>query len=239
MTTKKSEVPNIEVPLDDEQDVSEAIVEDVEGLAEILEKEWNPPLPEAGGIAWCDVWGVKADADGVKHQVKINLTARGFTTTDALDSLLQALAHAREVYKLNPFPPDDRNAMMTAPVSAPQVAPVAVPPVAPPSLPVPGEPVYEDVAPISGGVINASNIIVAPRTDGKTAVEFYAPGRKFPEIKAVMMPEQLAALFGGGWTPAHFKVAGNYAVQVRVTWRPSEKLNSAGNPYKNIVKIEL
>jgi len=59
-------------------------------------------LPEAGGVAWVELYGTKTDEDGA-HVVKINLTSRATTPLDALVSLLGAMSVAHDEYKLKPY----------------------------------------------------------------------------------------------------------------------------------------
>jgi hypothetical protein len=62
-------------------------------------------LGEAGGIAWCEVYGMSAaDETGVRHEVKINLTGRGRTTESALRNLSAGLAHAKKI-GMRPYRP--------------------------------------------------------------------------------------------------------------------------------------
>lgn len=50
--------------------------------------------------------------------------------------------------------------------------------------------------------------------------------------------EKLVALFGQGWTAAHFSAAAEYnGLYLKVAWVPSTNLNSQGQPYKNVASI--
>lgn len=72
---------------------------------------WNADLPEAGGVAWCDLYGVKnvqVSQEGeplkIQHKVmKISLTSRAATPTQALDQLVEAIKEAKEKYQLFPY----------------------------------------------------------------------------------------------------------------------------------------
>lgn len=186
-------------------------------------------LPEAGGVAWTELYGQKTDEEGVVHDVKINLTARAETATEALKALLEALKVASEEYKLRPY-----QVLKKAPEAPPAPAPLDAP-AAPVGKP---EPTYEDVEQATG-VFNVVKMGVTPRADGKTKLDFYEFGHKYPDISAVMSPDQLSQMLAavGAWTPEHFKAVASYEVNYKISWRNSERLNQNGKPYKNIVVV--
>jgi hypothetical protein len=114
--------------------------------------------------------------------------------------------------------------------------PAAAPsPGAPPPTPAPTTP--------SQGKVNlliATKMEVEPRADGKVNIKLYGSGHQFPDITKACAPEQAVSLFAetGAWTVAHFAGAATYNVNVAVDYVLSEKLNKAGNPYKNIISIK-
>ena len=67
-------------------------------------KDINASLGEAGGVAWTELYGYSTDEDGVKHQVKINVTARDLTSTLALEQLMSTLKQPRKCTTSNPTP---------------------------------------------------------------------------------------------------------------------------------------
>lgn len=75
---------------------------DPERLLKAFEK-----LPEAGGVAWIDLYGTRIipGEDGKQYRkvFKISLTCRAATPIAALDGLKQAIAHAEKQYKLLPY----------------------------------------------------------------------------------------------------------------------------------------
>ena len=190
-------------------------------------------LPEAGGIAWCEIYGKKSDDDGI-HDVKINLTSRGFTAIEALDGLLEALKIAKEKYHLTPYMVLKQAPKFEAVSQTPALAAAA-----PAVIPVANEPVYENVAAEGTGTFHAVKMTVTPREGGKTKLDFFEVNHKFPDISAVMAPENLVDLMKltGEWTVDHFMKATAFEVKYMIQWRNSDKLNSKGNPYKNIVGI--
>lgn len=194
-----------------------------------------PSLPEAGGVAFCELYGEKSDAEGVKHLVKINLTARGLTAKYALADLLEALVTAREVYHLNPYNPYER---------VPQPTPTATPMVQPttPAVAQPAEPVYENIqpAPQAQNVLQVVKISSTPKPEGKVTIGFFGAGRKYPEVYFNGTTDSACALLQGtgAWQPQHFQVAQEYQANFKVLWRNSDRMNSKGYPYKDIVGIQ-
>jgi hypothetical protein len=66
----------------------------------------DPPLPEAGGVAWIDLYGVRyvqVEDKTLRKVFKISLTCRATSPIAALDSLKQAIDHAEKQYKLLPY----------------------------------------------------------------------------------------------------------------------------------------
>ena len=199
-------------------------------------------LPEAGGVAWVDLFGNKTDENGTVHEVKISLTSRATTPRAALESLLDTMKVAKEIYKLNPY----QNLKKAPEAAAPQKAPAPAGPAAP--APVAGaapapvgkpEPTYENLPGQGTGEFNVVKMAIAPRADGKTKVDFFETGHKYPDISAVMNPDALAQMmqYVGAWTPAHFQTIATYEVHYKISWRDSERMNQNGKPYKNIVSI--
>ena len=198
-------------------------------------------LPEAGGVAFMELWGTVTDSATERREAfKINVTARAETVQGAIDRIIAGMQYANEVYHLKPYNP-------MSPQTPNRPAPVTNQPnpnvktnsaAAPAPAPAPSQPVQENAA--DNGVIQVAKVVVTPRTDGKTKVEFFGAGRKYADLSSVMTPDSLANLFGaiGGWTPEHFVVATEYQVSFSAYWRNSEKMNSAGKPYRNVVRLE-
>lgn len=198
-------------------------------------------LPEAGGVAWTELWGKKTEEDGVVHDVKINLTSRANTPLQALVDLLAALKTAREEYKLTPYqvrskPPEDSRTPVKTPFEA--STSVSTPLPAPTVSTISNEPVYEDIEQ-GEGVIYAVKMSVTPREDGKSKLDFFENGHKYPDVSAVMRPENLVELLQntGAWTVGHLTKPSTYDVKYEIRWRNSATLNKNGKPYKNIVSV--
>lgn len=194
-------------------------------------------LPEAGGVAFMELWGTVTDSATERREAfKINVTARAETVKGAIDRIIAGMQYANEVYHLKPYNP-------MAPQTPNRPAPVTNQPnpnvktnAAAAPAPAPSQPVQANAA--DNGVIQVAKVVVTPRTDGKSKVEFFGAGRKYADLSSVMTPDSLANLFGSGWTPDHFMVATEYQVSFSAYWRNSDKLNSSGKPYRNVVKLE-
>lgn len=192
-------------------------------------------LPEAGGIAYCTVWGIKTDENGVQHEVSINLTSRGFTASEALDNLLEGLKHAAEL-KLHPYRKSEKVPEKRETTLPPSTIQEAAPETA-------DEPVYGPVAETpdeeTSGTIDAVSFDVLLRPDGKTEVSFYAEGLKYPVIKTVRAPNTMVRVFqatGLQWTEEHFQKPGTFKIPLKVRWiRGKEYM--PGKYHKDIVAI--
>ena len=79
--------------------------------------------------------------------------------------------------------------------------------------------------------------VVPEVKDGKPRimVELYADGHQWADIKAYYNDAAAASAAFAMVTGADFSTAGEYAVEFAADYRNSEKLNSKGNPYKNLV----
>lgn len=198
------------------------------------------PTAEAGGVAWTTLYG-----DGFT----INLTARAGNCMDALDDLVLGIQYGKKTYKLDTKPTTAQAPVQAAPVAPAVVAPAPVPP-APVQAPVPPAPVQAapvQAAPVPPPVnpppdVNtfvAVKMTVEPRTDGKSKISLFADGHQWADINLIFSPEQAVGTLGhlAPWTQEHFMTATTYDVKYLVAWKNSTKLNSAGNPYKNLVSV--
>lgn len=206
---------------------------------------------ERGGVAWCELFGKKADEAGVVHLVKINVTQRDTDAISALRGLLAAIQVAKTEFKLNPYQPTFETVPAARPAqppaqSAPALAPAAAPAPAAASATAPAAPAAPAApqapaspAPAAEQVLQVVKVDVKPRADGKVTLDLFAAGRKFADLHMTGTPEQLAAQFGGGWTPAHFgpNLSASYPVSLKVYWVNSARTNSQGNPYKDVTRI--
>ena len=82
---------------------------------------------------------------------------------------------------------------------------------------------------------------VVPAADGKAELKFYATGHRYPDLTSTQSIDRLLqylAHTGDAWTVHHLSVANTFDISYAVTFEFSEKLNSAGKPYHNLVDVE-
>ncbi len=85
-----------------------------------------------------------------------------------------------------------------------------------------------------------ARVKIEPQADGKIKVELFAEGHQYADLKMTMgLDATLKALDGTGydWTAEMLGKVGEYNLIFWADWRNSEKLNSKGNPYKNVVAL--
>jgi hypothetical protein len=130
-------------------------------------------------------------------------------------------------------PPPTNLPQVTPPPTLPGVAPVAPTfPAAPAAVGAAG-PMYYD-----------TQMIRVTAHKGKPRVEFWQPGRQYPEITWSLGGQKLLGLAPWmaqvGITAQHLDTPtlSDYMVPCRVFYEHSQKLNSRGNPYEDIVAVE-
>src|SRR3990167_6871415 len=87
----------------------------------------------------------------------------------------------------------------------------------------------------------ATKLEVTPKPEGRVELKFYSTGHKFPDLYANGSAENMAKMLAstGGWTvDEHLRKAASFDVNMRVKYTLSKKLNSKGNPFKDIVAVE-
>ena len=191
--------------------------------------EIQKALGEAGGVAWCELYGHK-EVDGVPVTVKINLTCRELNGALALESLINALAVAKDKYNMVPY----------------NVLPKKAPVVAEDPFPVKEEPRYEPVRTKlpEGESFHCVKFTSVAGSEGRVQISFYtdmAGKTKFPYLKTTLATERAMAYFRGAnlnITEAHLVSGQEIPCNLNVYFVYSDKLNSAGNPYKNVSAIE-
>jgi hypothetical protein len=127
-----------------------------------------------------------------------------------------------------------------AQASAPAPQPAASTPAPTTSAPPPPPPGNGGSQP-QANVLNAVKMEVAPKPDGKAEVKFYAAGHQYADLYTTKAVGQIVDMLRetGNWQPEHFTTtAQTYQVNMNIWWKNSEKLNSRGNPYKDIVSIK-
>lgn len=200
-------------------------------------------LGEAGGIAFTQLHFTRYDNDGYPEVMEVNITGRGRNAAEAFDNLGDAIHYAMSrgwsPYKKGSItPPKAVAPAVPAGTGASPVPAVATTSAVPVPALLTDEPVYEDVAGVN--VVHATKLVVTPREDGKVSLGFFASGHKYADITKVCTVEQAVQSLKavGGFTPEHFKAIATYEpISAEIEWVESDKKNSAGKPYKNIVSI--
>ena len=87
--------------------------------------------------------------------------------------------------------------------------------------------------------IVADKMVIKPRADGKTLIEFWGANRKFADVSQVWTFENavknLQSL--GAFTLQHVQTLSEYPISANIYFVFSDKKNTAGNPYKNVTGI--
>jgi len=189
---------------------------------------------EAGGIAFCTVY---------VGSLPINVTSRASNPYDAMATLLNAVSLAKKGLNVTV----EKQGVVHQAASVTTTASFGPSPFdLPPASSQHDAPAQaagsQPSAPAADGVQEfiATKFEIVPRADGKAEMKFYADGHKFPDLYSVMNTEycikNMAAT--GAWTEQHFKQVATYDVNYRVKWKNSDKLNSKGNPYKDLISVE-
>lgn len=224
------------------------MTEEVQEVKEVKEEavpfDLLENLGEAGGVAFTSLRHYRYNDDGEVEMLEVSVTGRGRNAREAFDNLgdviKYAIAKGWNPYKKISSAPA-RVKAQEAPVGQAVPAVPAVPagnPKAPAPAPATSnEPV---LVPLEENVINATKLVVTPRPDGKVSLAFFAEGHKWADITKVCSIEQAIATLApiGGFTAEHLQAVATYEpISAHISWVESEKLNAAGNPYKNIVAI--
>jgi hypothetical protein len=220
----------------------------------------NTNLTELGGIIFTEVVlsfeMSTPDGSGTEQvQVLANLTCRAFTPAEAAEKLAEAIdgvfirpaQHKLvQAYRQGQQPEQPhKTAQVTDEAAAPKAPATPAAPAAGAAKPnVPVSPTAPGGSQSIYKFFVAARMEVQPKADGKVVVQFYDdnPNHKFPELKATWSMERAKNLLGptkDRWDETTLKQAGIYNVSYRVWWKNSDKLNTAGNPFKDVVKVEL
>lgn len=121
-------------------------------------------------------------------------------------------------------------------------SPLPIPPAPAPATPGPATPAPAAPGPQGPRVLHATKLQIVPRPDGKTQLDFFLDHeRRYSDLRLVDTPDNALRFLSrvGQWTAEHLRGAGTYPVNYDVMWEESTRLNSKGNPYKDIVGIAL
>lgn len=164
-------------------------------------------------------WNIRYTVNGYDEQI----TLRG----DSFAQIKESVDAARK-YVSEHYTPRDANTVKAINTEPPTKAPA-------PSSPVP-------VTASTSAIVQTLAIVkfnVEPRQDGKVNLNFFGANHKYADIRSVKTPAEAAAMLQptGAWTPEHFSKLSEYTIDMLIDWRNSDKMNSRGQPYKNIVAI--
>lgn len=98
----------------------------------------------------------------------------------------------------------------------------------------------KDEANPTGLSFQVSKLKVTPEIkDGaqRIMVELFAEGHQWADIKAFYSTAEQAAVAFADVTGLDFHVAGEYSINCIADYRLSDKKNTKGNPYKNLVRV--
>lgn len=182
-------------------------------------------FPEAPAVVFTQLYGTKEG-----QVIQFNLTVRGENGPAALDELIHTIQYAQEKYKLSTTRPD----MHTAPAPAPAAtAPAPSTAAAAAAAAMPNVP--------AGNIVNAVKLEVIPTTDGKVTLKWYAAGHQYPDFTSTRLMDRALEILAptGAWTTESLCRAAAYTVNHRIVWRESEKKNTQGKPYKDLVSLTL
>ena len=84
--------------------------------------------------------------------------------------------------------------------------------------------------------LHVVKVEITPKPDGKAELKFFTTGHKFPDLYATRSVEQWVEALN--WEAATFGAAAEYSEKLLVGYTLSDKLNTAGNPYKDIAYIK-
>lgn len=160
-----------------------------------------------------------------KAGVLIEVKTSGENGIAAVDDLYATISHGIEKYE-----------WQTEQGSAPKITTPT--PVQTTTNPAPAAKSSADV-----GAVNTMEIVkvaIAPQADGKIKIGLFEAGHKYPDLYMTLgLDAALKALANTGyeWTAEYLSKSSEYDMHFFADWRNSEKLNSKGNPYKNVVVL--
>lgn len=186
---------------------------------------------EAPAVVFTQLYGLKEN-----QIVQFNLTVRAETPEAAMDGIIRGIQYAHEHYKLSTVRPET-GIPGPGPVNAPASPANAPTPAGAPAAPANGNGNGNGAG--MNGYIHAVKLEVVPSADGKVALKWYGAGHQYPDITSTRPADKVLELLRatGDWTEDHIKMVGTYQVRHKIAWRESEKMNSKGKPYRDIVSI--
>jgi hypothetical protein len=213
-------------------------------------------IPEAGGIVWVEFVG--------KHGGVMHTTARATHPVRCAQMIFETLDYLRSLQPEVGWKVEEERtggAPKSTPVQSVQQAPAPVvesvvqQPEQFPSITDPKEPQYVDIEqtiqpPPAVSAQSAPEMLmdivkieIAPRPDARVDLNFFAEGRKWPDLRIVNWTAQSVldnivdpAL---GWSIETLSAAKIMQGNMKVRWVTSDNLNTKGEPYKDVKHIGL
>jgi len=159
------------------------------------------------------------------HGIQIDVKASGGNTAAAIDDLYAGIAHGIEKYG---WQIEQTNAPKPVQVSAPA-----------PATKTPAPKVEGDTAQIN--TMEIAKVKVEPQSDGKIKVGLFATGHQYADLwmNNLTLDSALKILANTGyeWTADYLSKVAEFDMHFFADWRNSEKLNTKGNPYKNVIAL--
>lgn len=178
---------------------------------------------EAPAVVFTQLYAAK---DG--QVIQFNLTVRDVKPEAAIDRIMAGIAYAKEHYGLSLLRPD-----ASIPGPAKQDAATAS---SAPAAPAPSN--GQDYS-SKQSTIHAVKMEVTPSADGKVTMKWFTAGHQYPDITTTRTEERAIELLctTGKWEASHLQRAQTFQVKHKIIWRESEKKNSSGKPYKDIISL--
>jgi hypothetical protein len=83
----------------------------------------------------------------------------------------------------------------------------------------------------------ATKVEITPISDSKAEIKFFEAGHRFPDLYSKKPIKDWSGILG--WAQNEFQVAQSFeGLNLKIGYTLSEKLNSKGNPYKDIAYIK-
>jgi len=221
---------------------AKALIQEAADMAQLAPQE--PGHGEARMVAFTPTGSCLVAPCGVT----LAITAREGATADTIvATALQAAAAARRLLARGWTVEGTAEARAIQELGARRAQTMQPPSHPPLPTPPPLVPARAVAPPANGdggsreGIIQAEFVkITAP--SGKPRIEFWRPGRRFPELYTNLPAEAFLSLPGGealraaGWQEGHFEAVGQeYQIPLNICWRPSPK-----NPnWKDVISYEM
>jgi hypothetical protein len=163
------------------------------------------------------------DAPIDNELVRFQVTSRYGSSPEKIVKTTEAAIEAyKELRAAHPLPEKVAAPAPVAPAAAPAKQTVTTP------------------APTGTQTLLIKKMKVEPQPDGKVKLALFSEGHKYADLFMSMgLDATLKALDGTGqaWEAKHLSVAAEFDVSFYADWKNSDKLNTRGNPYKNVIAL--